>query len=252
MRRGVRHSVRDFQPGVAADGGHRAAIGAGPRWFQLYWSARNELTASFIERAEQAGYEAIVVTLDTTMLGWRVRDLDRGYLPFLRGRGIANYTSDPVFEQLPLSETAIPSPPRPGLGALKSALELLRSFPDGPVRALSSGAALAAVRRFLAIYSRPDLTWDDLPFLRERTRLPILLKGILHPDDALRAVAGRRGRDDRLQPWRAAGGRRGRRAGRAALGGGRRRRPGPGAVRQRRSGPAPTSSRRSASAPKPS
>ncbi len=139
-----------------------AAIGDGPRWFQLYWSSRNELTASFVERAERAGYEAIVVTLDTTLLGWRVRDLDRGYLPFLRGRGIANYTSDPVFPQLPVD--------------------------GGPARALSSGEALAAVRRFLAIYSRPDLTWDDLPFLRERTRLPILLKGIIHPDDASRAV----------------------------------------------------------------
>jgi len=164
------------------------AVGDGPRWFQLYWSSRNELTASFVERAERAGYEAIVVTLDTTLLGWRVRDLDRGYLPFLRGRGIANYTSDPVFGQLTVDGGPAPRPPRPGLGALRSVLELLRSFPGGPARALSSGEALAAVRRFLAIYSRPDLTWDDLPFLRERTRLPILLKGIIHPDDASRAV----------------------------------------------------------------
>ena len=164
------------------------AVGDGPRWFQLYWSSRNELTASFVERAERAGYEAIVVTLDTTLLGWRTRDLDRGYLPFLRGRGIANYTSDPVFARLPVDGGAMPSPPWPGLGALRSAVELLRSFPGGPGRALSAGEALAAVRRFLAIYSRPDLTWDDLPFLREHTRLPILLKGIVHPDDAARAV----------------------------------------------------------------
>ena len=162
-----------------------AAMGNGPRWFQLYPSSRNELTASFVERAEKAGFEAIVVTVDTTLLGWRVRDLDRGYLPFMRGRGIANYTSDPVFRQLPVEGGALPKPPRPGFGALKSALELLRSF---PARALSSGEALAAVRRFLAIYSRPDLTWEDLPFLREHTRLPILLKGIVHPDDAVRAV----------------------------------------------------------------
>lgn len=161
--------------------------GPGPRWFQLYWSARNELTASFVERAERAGYEAIVVTVDTTMLGWRVRDLEGGYLPFLRGRGIANYVSDPVFRSLP-TEGAAPPRPRPGPGALRSVLELLRSYPGGPVRALSSNEAVAAVRRFLAIYSRPDLTWDDLPFLRERTRLPILLKGILHPEDAARAV----------------------------------------------------------------
>ena len=170
-----------------------AATGNGSRWFQLYWSARNELTASFVERAERAGYEAIVVTLDTTMLGWRVRDLERGYLPFLRGRGIANYTSDPVFPTLPPGDGAVPRPPFPGPGVLRSVLELLRAFPGGPARAVSSGAlssgqALAAVRRFLAVYSRPDLTWDDLPFLRERTRLPILVKGVLHPGDAARAV----------------------------------------------------------------
>ncbi len=164
------------------------AAGPGPRWFQLYWSSRNELVSSFVERAERAGYEAIVVTLDTTLLGWRVRDLERGYLPFLRGRGIANYVSDPVFQRLPVDGEAGPSLPRPGLGALKSALELLRSFPGGPGRALSSGNAAASVRRFLAIYSRPDLSWSDLPFLRERTRLPILLKGILHPEDAAQAV----------------------------------------------------------------
>ena len=164
------------------------AVGDGPRWFQLYWSARNELTESFVARAEKAGYEAIVVTLDTTMLGWRVRDLDRGYLPFLRGRGIANYTSDPVFARLPVDAGPIPAPPRPGPGAIRSALELLRAIPGNRLRGLLSGKALADVRRFLAIYSRPDLTWDDLPFLRERTRLPILLKGIIHPDDAARAV----------------------------------------------------------------
>ncbi len=163
------------------------AVGAGPRWFQLYWSSRNELTASFVRRAEQAGYEAIVVTLDTTLLGWRTRDLERGYLPFMRGRGIANYTSDPVFPHLPEGGETV-TPPRPGLGALRSAFELLRSYPGGKASALASGQAVAAVRRFLAIYSRPDLTWDDLPFLREQTRLPVLLKRIVHPDDADRAV----------------------------------------------------------------
>jgi lactate 2-monooxygenase len=164
------------------------ACGDGCRWFQLYWSSRNELTESFVRRAEKAGYEAIVITLDTTELGWRPRDLDRGYLPFLRGRGIANYVSDPVFHSLPVEDGELNSRPQPGLGALWSVLELLRSWPEGPLNALASGEALRAVRRFIAIYSRPDLTWDDLPFLRERTRLPILLKGILHPDDARRAV----------------------------------------------------------------
>ncbi len=165
-----------------------AASGAGPRWFQLYWSSRDELTESFIDRAERAGYEAIVVTLDTTMLGWRNRDLDRGYLPFLRGRGIANYVSDPVFQSLSVDHAAMPRP-KPGLGLIWSLLELLSAYSGGPAQRLAPDAALASVRRFLAIYSRPDLTWEDLPFLRTRTRLPILLKGIVHPDDARQAIA---------------------------------------------------------------
>jgi L-lactate dehydrogenase (FMN-dependent) and related alpha-hydroxy acid dehydrogenases len=73
------------------------AMGEGPRWFQLYWSKSDDLVKSLVSRAEACGCEAIVVTLDTTMLGWRTRDLDLGYLPFLRGKGIAQYTSDPVF-----------------------------------------------------------------------------------------------------------------------------------------------------------
>jgi lactate 2-monooxygenase len=63
-----------------------------------------------------------------------------------------------------------------------------RAYPDRFLRALTSGRARAAVERFTQIYSRPSLTWDDLPFLRERTKLPILLKGIVHPDDARQAV----------------------------------------------------------------
>ena len=72
-------------------------MGDSPRWFQLYWSMENDLVESFVRRAERAGAEAIVVTLDTTLLGWRTHDLDIAYLPFLRGKGIAQYTSDPVF-----------------------------------------------------------------------------------------------------------------------------------------------------------
>ena len=77
-----------------------AAMGSRSRWFQLYWSASDELNASFVRRAEAAGCEAIVVTLDTHLLGWRTRDLDAAYLPFTRGQGIAQYTSDPVFAEL--------------------------------------------------------------------------------------------------------------------------------------------------------
>src|SRR5438067_637203 len=72
-------------------------MGEATRWFQLYWGKDREVTASMVHRAEKAGYSALVVTLDTVMLGWRERDLKRGFLPFLAGKGLANYLSDPVF-----------------------------------------------------------------------------------------------------------------------------------------------------------
>ena len=166
------------------------AMGDAPRWFQLYWSTSDELVASLVSRAEACGCSAIVLTLDTTMLGWRIRDLDLAYLPFLRGRGIAQYTSDPVFIKA-LQETLRQSPPPGGritLSAIGSLWELAGSYPGSRVANLRSGLARAAVRRFVETYSRPSLSWDDLAFLRERTRLPILLKGILHPADAVAAI----------------------------------------------------------------
>jgi lactate 2-monooxygenase len=165
-------------------------MGPAPRWFQLYWSTSNELVESLVGRAEACGCEAIVVTLDTTMLGWRARDLAMAYLPFLRGKGIAQYVSDPVFQRLidgPAPAGSAPTP-RPSLAALGTLIQLVRRYPDRFWPALRSGRARRAVERFVQIYSRPSLTWDDLPFLRERTRLPIVLKGILHPDDARRAL----------------------------------------------------------------
>ena len=167
-----------------------AAMGDAPRWFQLYWSTSNDLVESFVSRAERCGCEAIVVTLDTTLLGWRPRDLDLAYLPFLRGKGIAQYTSDPVFRRM-LDKPGGDGPersPEINLAALRTLIALTRAYPDRFLRALRTGRARAAVERFVAIYSRPSLTWEDLPFLRERTRLPIVLKGILHPDDARRAL----------------------------------------------------------------
>jgi lactate 2-monooxygenase len=167
-----------------------AAMGDAPRWFQLYWSTSDELVASLVSRAERCGCSAIVLTLDTTMLGWRIRDLDLAYLPFLRGRGIAQYTSDPVFLDA-LQETLRQAPPPTGrisLAAIGTLWEMAGSFPGSRVVGLRSGLARAAVRRFVETYSRPSLSWDDLGFLRERTTLPILLKGILHPADAVAAV----------------------------------------------------------------
>jgi lactate 2-monooxygenase len=157
------------------------AMGDSPRWFQLYWSTSNELVESFVGRAEACGCEAIVVTLDTTILGWRPRDLDPAFLPFLRGQGIAQYASDPVFRRLmaePAEDDGTPDP-KPTPAALRTLVQITRRH---------GRHGRAAVQRFVQIYSRPSLTWDDLAFLRERTRLPILLKGVLHRDDAARAL----------------------------------------------------------------
>ncbi|OYT72216.1 MAG: alpha-hydroxy-acid oxidizing enzyme [Armatimonadetes bacterium JP3_11] len=137
------------------------AMGDAPRWFQLYWSRHHEVAASFVRRAEAAGYNAIVITVDTFMLAWRPRDLRHAYLPFMHGDGLANYFSDPVFRSL------LAAPPEEDPGS--------------------------AVMQFAAIFGNPSLTWDDLAFLRQQTKLPILLKGLLHPDDAREAV--RRGVD---------------------------------------------------------
>ena len=132
------------------------AAGTAPRWYQLYWGRDPELTASFLARAERAGYSAIVVTLDTPLLSWRERDIAYAYLPFLQGEGIANYVSDPVFR------ASLPQPPE-----------------ENPQ---------AAVMLFVQVFSNPTLTWDDVAFLRAHTKLPLLLKGILHPDDARKAL----------------------------------------------------------------
>ncbi len=166
-------------------------LGDARRWFQLYWSKSDELVESFLGRAGRCGCDAIVVTLDTTLLGWRPRDLEIAYLPFLRGKGIAQYTSDPVFTRL-ISEPdpdAPPAPdPTPNLAALKTLIELTRAYPERFLKTLLSGRGRAAVQYFTNIYSRPSIAWEHLPFLREHTDLPIVLKGILHPDDAVRAI----------------------------------------------------------------
>jgi lactate 2-monooxygenase len=132
------------------------AVGGASRWYQLYWPKERELAASFISRAASAGYSALVVTLDTWMLGWRPRDLQQAYLPFLKGEGVANYFSDPVFR------AALEKPPEEDL--------------------------TAALGHWAYQFSNPSVTWEDLVWLREQTGLPILLKGILHAEDARRAL----------------------------------------------------------------
>ena len=158
----------------------------------VYWSTDEALVDSFIGRAEAMGASALVVTLDTTMLGWRPQDLNRGSLPFARGIGIAQYTSDPRFRELVRERVAsgpAPGPwPRPTPGAVRTLASMARELARRLRRQRAVAAYPSRRETFLAIYSKPSLSWEDLATLRSRTRLPVLLKGILHPDDAVRAV----------------------------------------------------------------
>lgn len=180
-----------------------AVMGAAPRWFQLYWSTDEPLVDSLLARAAAAGAEAVVVTLDTTMLGWRPADLTLGSLPFARGIGIAQYTSDPRFTELVRerlasaatarrSSSASAAAPRAArrvtVAALRTLWSISRNHPGRLRHTLRSPVPRASVEAFLDVYSNPGLSWDQLATLRERTRLPVLLKGVLHPDDARRAV----------------------------------------------------------------
>ncbi|SET36183.1 L-lactate dehydrogenase (cytochrome) [Salinibacillus kushneri] len=131
-------------------------MGNKDKWFQLYWSRDREIAASMVKRAEEAGYNAIVITLDTPMMGWREKDIDHAYLPFLQAKGIGNYLSDPVF---------------------------LSRLDEPPEKDMMS-----AIMLWSQIFGNPALTWDDLDFIKAQTTLPIILKGILHTDDAKLAV----------------------------------------------------------------
>ncbi len=168
----------------------------GSHLFQLYWSASDDLNRSLLARAEASGCEAIVVTLDTHLLGWRTRDLDLAYLPFTRGMGIAQYTSDPVFQRLvreragaPKTDAAAVRVTPKAVAAAVTIAKKGRGLTGGGLReSLRSPLPRAAVETFLEVFSTPALTWDALARTREWTSLPILLKGIVHPDDAQRAL----------------------------------------------------------------
>jgi isopentenyl diphosphate isomerase/L-lactate dehydrogenase-like FMN-dependent dehydrogenase len=182
--------VSSNQASIALENVFAATPGA-PHWFQLYWSSSDELVESLIARAEHAGAEAIVITLDTHMLGWRPRDLDLAYLPFAHGLGIAQYTADPVFNRL-VAERIATSPPdaTPLLSAtvIRTLLDMTRHYPGRFWSNLRSRDPRVAVDVFLEVFSRSSLTWENLAFVRKRTKLPILLKGIQHPDDAELAI----------------------------------------------------------------
>lgn len=172
-----------------------AVMGDSPRWFQLYWSTDDELVDSLVKRAEGIGAGAIVVTLDTTMLGWRTADLNVGSLPFSRAEGIAQYLTDPRFRQIVRQRVAdAASAAGAGddvevtLGAIRTLFSISRKFPGRFLDNLRSPEPREAVQTFLDIYSRPSLSWPDVATLRDKTDLPVLLKGVQHPDDARQAV----------------------------------------------------------------
>jgi lactate 2-monooxygenase len=133
-------------------------LGDTPGFFQLYTPADRELAASLVARAEAAGFRAIIVTLDTQILGWRPRDLALASFPQLKGLCLANYFSDPLFRAK------------------------LEKSPEEDVRAAALMWALG--------FSDPGLSWEDLAWLRSLTKLPLLLKGICDPDDVHRAIDG--------------------------------------------------------------
>jgi lactate 2-monooxygenase len=130
-------------------------LGETPGFFQLYTPTDRDLAESLVHRAEAAGYRGIVVTLDTWIPGWRPRDLSTGNFPQLRGHCLANYFTDPVFR------SRLAQPPEENQGG--------------------------AILHWAGTFGNP-LTWDDLPWLRSLTTLPLILKGLCHPDDARRAA----------------------------------------------------------------
>jgi isopentenyl diphosphate isomerase/L-lactate dehydrogenase-like FMN-dependent dehydrogenase len=134
-----------------------AEFGSTPGFFQLYTPTDRDLAASLVARAEKAGFRGIVVTLDTWVTGWRPRDLSTSNFPQLRGNCLANYTGDPVFR------AALGKPPEEDMGG--------------------------AVMHWASVFGNP-LTWEDLPWLRSLTSLPLIVKGLCHPEDVRRAKDG--------------------------------------------------------------
>jgi 4-hydroxymandelate oxidase len=127
-----------------------AEHGPRARWFQLYVFRERAVVADLAERAAAAGYNALCITVDTPVLG--DRRIDRR----------TRFTPDPSIRWRNLD---------------RSAASALPQVDDG-----------TAVARFIGEQLDPSLTWDHLRWLQERSPLPIVLKGVLHPEDAARAV----------------------------------------------------------------
>jgi len=148
-----------------------AATGAQPRWMQTYIYKDRELTREIAGRAAAAGYDALVVTVDTQLLGNRERDLRNGFIipPRLSAGNIAGMA-------LKL----------PWLLRMRSALPKI-TF--GNYKRPGSGEDLTALAERMLSLPDPGFTWRDIEWLRGVWQGPLVLKGILHPDDAREAVA---------------------------------------------------------------
>lgn len=168
-----------------------SVMGQGRRWYQLYWSKSEAFNRSIIQRAEASGYSALVITLDTQFLGWRPRDLDNGFIPTILLSGMAQYINDPVFNQmledLPSSQASRDRPPIT-LAMLWNVLLMHYRYPGNFFHNLKNLRAVKAAKMFSALMSLPSLSWEDIVVLRKETKLPIILKGILHPEDAKLAL----------------------------------------------------------------
>ncbi|KIY52021.1 oxidoreductase [Fistulina hepatica ATCC 64428] len=146
-----------------------AAVGNGPRWYQLYWPTTNEVTLSLLQRAKKNGFTALVVTLDTTILGWRPHDLRVGL-------------SDPVFMKKfgrqPMTDFHPEFPHDP------AKLHKLYAEGDPKVRELAQLGTEWNREITPGIFR----SWDDLKFLRDNWDGPLILKGIQRVQDAERAI----------------------------------------------------------------
>ena len=204
---------------------------------QLYWSTSNELVESLVSRAERCGSSAIVLTLDTTMLGWRIRDLDLAYLPFLRGKGIAQYTSDPSFRPKrcrrrydrsphPAAASRFPQSERSLLRPARIPVRDSRAFGPGLLARLS----VASSRRTRGRRSRGTTS----PFSASEHGCRSCSRGFSILQNVLCRDRARNGRARRVQSRRTPGGWRNRDHGCAPADHRRRRRPSAGDRRQQR------------------
>lgn len=172
-----------------------AVMGDAKRWYQLYWSKSDEFNLSLIRRAEASGCTAILITLDSQMAGWRPRDLDLAFSPFSCYIGLAQYYSDPVALKLlddiiqeEASGKATLPKPKVNLRLISSLIKMARNYPGNFWSNLFSKRVLKGASVFLSLLGKPSLSWDEIVALKEKTKLPIILKGILHPDDAKLAL----------------------------------------------------------------